>query len=164
MLRPECSKMKANCLQIFVLAALTPVKMQTTRGKNLAKSLTEQRKKLRQESGKQETSSHLCRCQSGLRQLSWGNTASVGKHTACTTPRWTHAAGRGWGRSPGSPPTSHPQRRGLTQPQAPSFVLFSDWVGCKTSKGLSSPWLGSLLWKLYQKIPPRIIQVDGNYF
>lgn len=58
MLRPECSKMKANCLQIFVLGALTPVKIRT-RGKNLAKSLTEQRKKLRQESSKREPSSHL---------------------------------------------------------------------------------------------------------
>lgn len=92
--------MKAKCLQIFVLAALTPVKMQTTRGKNLAKSLTEQRKKLWQESGKQETSFHLCRCQNELRQLSWGNTERVGKHTACTTPRWTHAEGQGQGQEP----------------------------------------------------------------
>ena len=82
--------MKAKCLQIFALAALTPVKMQTTRGKNLAKSLTEQRKKLWQESGKQERSFHLCRCQNELRQLSWGN-----------TERWTHAGGRGQGQEPG---------------------------------------------------------------
>lgn len=164
MFQPECSKMKAKCLQIFALAALTPVKMQTTRGKNLAKSLTEQRKKLWQESGKQETSFHLCRCQNELRQLSWGNTERVGKRTACTTPDEHMLEGGAKGRSPGSLPTSHPRRRHLTKPQAPSFVLFSDWVGCKTSKGLSSLWLGSLLWKLYQKISPRIIQVDGNYF
>lgn len=71
--------MKANCLQIFALGALTSVKMWTTRGKNLAKSLTEQRKKLGQESGKQETSSHLSWCQNELRQLSWGNVQNLGK-------------------------------------------------------------------------------------
>lgn len=70
---------KANCLQIFALGALTSVKMWTTRGKNLAKSLTEQRKKLGQESGKQETSSHLSWCQNELRQLSWGNVQNLGK-------------------------------------------------------------------------------------
>lgn len=99
MLQPECSKMKANCLQIFVLGALTPVKMQT-RGKNLAKSLTEQRKKLRQESSKQEPSFHLSWCQNELRQLSWGNTESLGKHTACTVPRWTRAERQGQGPEP----------------------------------------------------------------
>lgn len=78
----ECSNMKANCLQIFALGALTSVKMWSTRGKNLAKSLTEQRKKLGQESGKQETSSHLSWCQNELRQLSWGNAQNLGKHTS----------------------------------------------------------------------------------
>lgn len=76
----ECSNMKANCLQIFALGALTSVKMWNTRGKNLAKSLTEQRKKLGQESGKQETSSHLSWCQNELRQLSRGNVQNVGEN------------------------------------------------------------------------------------
>lgn len=58
-LQPESANMKANCLQIFALGALTSAKMWNMREKNLAKSLTEQRKKLGQESGKQETSSHL---------------------------------------------------------------------------------------------------------
>lgn len=80
MLQPECSNMKANCLQIFALGALTSVKMWTTRGKNSAKSLTEERKKLGQESGKQETSSHL----------SWGNNESLGKHTNYNTSRRVH--------------------------------------------------------------------------
>lgn len=94
----ECSNMKANCLQIFALGALTSVKMWTTRGKNLAKSLTEQRKKLGQESGKQETSSHLSWCQNELRQLSWGNVQNLGKtHQLDYTLKhihWKAGAGR----------------------------------------------------------------------
>lgn len=89
-LQPESTNMKANCLQIFALGALTSVKMWNMREKNLAKSLTEQRKKLGQESGKQETSSHLSWCQSGLRWMSWGNTESLGKYTNYSTPRRTH--------------------------------------------------------------------------
>lgn len=103
-LQPECSTMKVNCLQILALGALPWVKMWNIRGKTLAKSLTKERKKLGQESGKQETSSHLSWCQNELRQLSWGNTESLGKYTNYTTPRRIH----GKKLRPGSIPTGTP--------------------------------------------------------
>lgn len=146
MLQPECSNMKANCLQIFVLGALTSVKMWTTRGKNSAKSLTEERKKLGQESGKQETSSHL----------SWGNNESLGKHTNYNTSRRVHVKKLG----PGGIPTGSllllptPGTSFIIKPTGTLLCTFL-WVVPKSSKWLSTLWLGSLLWKLYQKIPPR---------
>lgn len=156
----ECSNMKANCLQIFALSALTSVKMWNTREKNLAKSLTEQRKKLGQESGKQETSSHLSWCQNELRQLSWGNVQNLGKNIPTrvylkgyTLSRW------GW-------KTTHwfCFQEVVTKATG-TFLCPFPWVRSWQELHMTVPLcLGSVLWKPYKKIPPTNNQGNGNYF
>lgn len=156
-LQPECSTMKANCLQIFTLVPSHQLKCGIQEEKNLAKSLKEGRKEVGQESGKQETSSHLSWCQNELRQLSWGNTASLGTCTNYDAPRRIHVKKLSQEAYPLVLHSHLPPLGRILQPnlQAPFFALFSEWVVCKSSKWLSSLWLGSLLWKLYKKIPPR---------
>lgn len=109
-----------SCLQSFALGALAPVKM-WTRGKNSARSLTEQRKNLWQKSGKWETSSHLFWCQNELSCP--GATPKVWE----STPRVLHLDEhtlKGGARALVllSPPS--PRRRLLTKPTGPLLCAF----------------------------------------
>lgn len=169
MLQPECSNMKANCLQIFALGALTSLNMWTTREKDLAKSLAGERKKLGQESGKQETSSHLSWCQNELRRLSWGNTGSLGKHTKSNTPRRIHVKKLGPGGiptgSPLSPPT--PGRRFISKPTGTILcTFFFFWVSGSQKLKMTVHIVVRVtaLETIQKKYHPEIIRVDGNNF
>ena len=102
----------------------------------------------------------------------WTYTAVLGQHRKSGKAHRLYYTSMNtcWKAGPGaralvllSPPS--PQRRLLTKPTGPFLCAFL-WLSRlqKLQRTVLTVALGSLLWKLYKKIPPRIIQIDGISF
>lgn len=124
---PERSNMKANCLQISSLGALTSVQMWNTRGKNLTQSWREPREKLGQESNRK----HPLICLDA--KMSWVDLEQIqnlGTHTRQNTPRrcfWESWGPGGVFTAPLSPCQPPSGEKLGTQPTGTPF-FFALWV------------------------------------